>query len=575
MERFLKRKTPSTACNDEGNSCRDGDGASNVNATARARTSQSRILLPKEVNLDELPYDPADRKRIIQYPGMKLQDEIRRRYLIRGPYRPQLGFKYPQKQIAGKLRRFNAEWFKQYDWLEYSDKVDKAFCLFCYLFRDCIEGQGGNDAFVTEGFSGWNKKDRLDYHAGGCTSFHNTAVKRCNNLLRPEQSIVAALCKQTDIAKEEHLTRLSTSINAARYLLHQGLAFRGHDETEESNNRGNFLELVKLLAAQNEKIKKVVLRNAPGNRQMVAPSIQKDIAQCFAQVIVNSIIEEIGGDVFCLLVDESADISDKEQMAVVLRYVDKCGILKERLIGIVHVKETSASCLKFGIDYLFTKYGLSLKQIRGQGYDGASNMRGEFNGLRALIMRENNSAYYIHCFAHQLQLVIVAVAKKNDDISDFFDMISLLLNVVGASCKRKDMIRESQQERVKKGIGSGQICSGTGLNQEQSLQRAGDTRWCSHYKTLKSINSLFPIVIEVLQYVETDGPNDGKRRQARGLLDYLKDFDFAFHLHLMLLILGHANALSLCLQRKDQDILEAMSELSVPRIVLVLSNSRA
>jgi hypothetical protein len=62
-------------------------------------------------------------------------------------------------------------------------------------------------------------------------------------------------------------------------------------------------------------------------------------------------------------------------------------------------------------------------------------MRGEFNGLRALIMKENNSAYYVHCFAHQLQLVIVAVSKKNDDVSDFFDMISLLLNVAGASCK--------------------------------------------------------------------------------------------------------------------------------------------
>jgi hypothetical protein len=155
----------------------------------------------------------------------------------------------------------------------------------------------------------------------------------------------------------------------------------------------------------------------------------------------------------------------------------------------------------------------------------------------------------------------VAVAKKNDDISDFFDMISLLLNVVGASCKRKDMIRQSQQERVTKAIGNGQISSGTGLNQEQSLQRPGDTRWCSHYKTLKSLNSLFPSVIEVLHYVEKDGPNDKKKRQARGLLDYLKDFDFVFHLHLMLMILGHANSLSLCLQRKDQDILEAMSEV--------------
>jgi hypothetical protein len=46
------------------------------------------------------------------------------------------------------------------------------------------------------------------------------------------------------------------------YLLHPGLAFRGHDESKESGNRGNFLELVKLSAEQNEKIKKVVLRNA-------------------------------------------------------------------------------------------------------------------------------------------------------------------------------------------------------------------------------------------------------------------------------------------------------------------------
>jgi hypothetical protein len=117
-----------------------------------------------------------------------------------------------------------------------------------------------------------------------------------------------------------------------------------------------------------------------------------------------------------------------------------------------------------------------------------ANMRGEFNGLKALIMWENRSAYYIHCFAYQLQLVVIAVARKNDDISDFFDMVSLLINVVGASCKRKDMIRESQQKRVSKAIGSGQL--GSGLNQEQSLQRADDTRWSSHYKTLQRLSSL-------------------------------------------------------------------------------------
>ena len=67
----------------------------------------------------------------------------------------------------------------------------------------------------------------------------------------------------------------------------------------------------------------------------------------------------------------------------------------------------------------------------------------------------------------------------------------------------------------------------------------------------------------MLNYVSKDGPNDGKKRQARGLLDYVNDFDFVFHLHFMLLILGHANALSKSLQRKDKDILEAMVEVKL------------
>jgi hypothetical protein len=114
---------------------------------------------------------------------------------------------------------------------------------------------------------------------------------------------------------------------------------------------------------------------------------------------------------------------------------------------------------------------------------------------------------------------------------------------------------------VRKEIGSGHISTGTGQNQEQTLQRPGDTCWCSQYKTLMSLNSLFPSVMEVLQYVEKEGPNDKKKHQAHGLIDYLKDFDFVFHLHLMLMILGYANTLSLCLQIKDQDILGAMLEV--------------
>ena len=150
-------------------------------------------------------------------------------------------------------------------------------------------------------------------------------------------------------------------------------------------------------------------------------------------------------------------------------FVDKHGTVKERFIGLIHVKETFSAFLKCAIDSLFAKHGLSIKQIRGQDYDGASNMKGEFNGLRYLILRENSSAYYIHCFAHQLQLVVVAVAKKHFEIGDFFDMISVLINVVEASCKRKDRVRDEFRKKLEEGINQGQIKTGKGLNQQLSL----------------------------------------------------------------------------------------------------------
>lgn len=246
-------------------------------------------------------------------------------------------------------------------------------------------------------------------------------------------------------------------------------------------------------------------------------------------------------------------------MAVVFRFVDKNGIVKERFIGVTHVSETSSASLKSAVDYVFAKYGLSIKKVRGQGYDGASNMKGEFNGLRSLISKENSSAYFVHCFAHQLQLVVVAVAKKHFGVGDFFDMISLMMNVVGGSCKRKDMLRESYREEIEKAISDGELNTGKGLNQEISLKRPANTRWNSHYMTLLRLVELFSSIIKVLEYVQNEGVEDSKRRQAHGLLSYFQSFEFVFNLHMMIHLLGLTDSLSMALQRRDQDILNAMS----------------
>ncbi|KAF8393116.1 hypothetical protein HHK36_021357 [Tetracentron sinense] len=523
----------------------------------------SKSIQP-EVNLTDLPADPGLRIRISNY-NPNDQDEIRRLYLQKGPCQPR-NHDFPYTKFGKQLRRFNPAWFNEYgSWLEYSIRKDAAFCLYCYLFRIDNGEQAGGESFVVEGFKNWKKKEKFEVHVGEPNSAHNQAFTACQDLMNQKQHIRTVMRKQSDQSRRDYRVRLNASIDCIRFILRQGLAFRGHGESEDSNNKGNFLELLQFLSNHNESIRNVVLQNAPENLKLTAPDIQKDIVSAVATETTNTIINGVGDALFAILIDESRDISIKEQMAVVLRYVNKQGSVTERFLGIVHVHETTAISLKAAIDELFSKHGLSISRLRGQGYDGASNMQGEFNGLKTLIMKENKYAFYVHCFAHQLQLALVAVARKHSQICSLFSTVSNMVNVVGSSCKRHDILQEKQVDKIIEALKSGELLSGQGLNQETSLKRAGDTRWGSHYGTLLSLIVMFSSVISVLEIVVTDGFSMEKRGDALNLLKLAQTFDFVFDLHLMKTILGITNELSKALQRKEQDIVNAMSLVQVSK----------
>jgi hypothetical protein len=167
---------------------------------------------------------------------------------------------------------------------------------------------------------------------------------------------------------------LNASVDCIHFLQQQGLAFRGHDESKNSSNQGNFRELLQFLAKYNEEIDKVVLENALENHQMTAPDIQKEIANAAANETLDVILKDLGDSSFAILVDEARDISVKEQLAIVLRYVDKKGHVIEHFLGTTHVSNTTAAVLKMAIESVLIKHHLSISRLRGQGYDGASNM---------------------------------------------------------------------------------------------------------------------------------------------------------------------------------------------------------
>ncbi|KAI5343372.1 hypothetical protein L3X38_011248 [Prunus dulcis] len=509
MERFFKRKLST-----------DSSSLSNPGS------SNARPIEVDEI-LANLQADSGLRTRMADY-SPNIGDEIRRAYLQKGPCQPR-SYKFPQTNQSGINRRFIAHWFDDHDWLEYSIAKDASFCLHCYLFKSNFDQVGG-DAFTGVGFNNWKKaKERFNLHIGPVGSVHNQAREVAYNLMHQTTHIETIVIKQTSQARTAYRTCLNASLKCTRYLLRQGLSFRGHDESAQSSNKGNYLELLQFLADHDEKVKAVVLENAPGNLKLIAPSIQKDLVNSCAKETIDLILSDVKDRYFSIMVDEARDVSIKEQMAMVLRYVNDKGQIIERFVGVQHVTDTTSSALKEAIDEFFSSANLSFSKLRGQGYDGASNMR-----------------------------ALVAVAKKNIDVNSFFTTANSLVNVVGASCKRRDALRAQYQEELVRAFEDDCLITGRGLNQERTLKRAGDTRWNSHYGTLISIISMFPSVVNVLQMIVDDNPNDSSG-EAYKLWREIQSFEFVFHLFVMKAILGITNILSLALQKKDQDIVSAMN----------------
>ncbi|PUZ62401.1 hypothetical protein GQ55_4G354500 [Panicum hallii var. hallii] len=292
---------------------------------------------------------------------------------------------------------------------------------------------------------------------------------------------------------------------------------------------------------------------------MLSPHIQKDLTKACAEEVTAVIMDEIRGRHFSVLIDESRDVSIKEQMAIILRFVNDEGKVVERFLGLKHIEKYTSAALKEALVDKLSSHKLSISMLRGQGYVGASNMRGEFNGARILIQDINPYAFYVHCFAHQLQLVVVAVSTPTPTIADLFNYVPLRVNTVGASCMRKDALLAKHHDVLLEKSENGEITTGRGMDQESSLARPGDTRLGSHLKTLLRILVMWEAILEVLEIVKKDSIKSTCNGEAFGLIGKMESFDFVFIMHLMIELLSITDSLSNALQRKDQDIVEAMN----------------
>ncbi|KAH1063871.1 hypothetical protein J1N35_028858, partial [Gossypium stocksii] len=171
--------------------------------------------------------------------------------------------------------------------LEYSQTKDVAYCLPCYLFNMKPVRQPSWDVFTIKGFTSWEKNNFgknfvFHNHIGDdpCSP-HDNAMKSCANLIKQSEHIDKVMHQQSSQRILNNMLQIKISIDDFRRLASQACDFR---------------------ASYDGDVKNVVLENASKTTN----------------------------------VDEAHDESKREQMAFVLRFVNRDGFIREHFFDLAH-----------------------------------------------------------------------------------------------------------------------------------------------------------------------------------------------------------------------------------------------
>jgi len=445
------------------------------------------------------------------------------------PYQPKL-LTY-EKDKHG--RAFNNCYYDRFPWMEYSPTSNAVYCFPCRVFGTDSRYR---EAFVKKGFTSWSHiMTRAKDHAQ--SNYHLSAACRWDcakqTAANPAKRVSSFLDTQREEQVKENRSYLAVVLNCLDYLACQGLAIRGHDERESSENRGNFLELLHRIQEYCPVVQKFLSRDQ--RVTWTAPTIQNDLLELLASEVTAQIVNKVrASKYYSLIVDECQDLSTHSQVAVVLKYATDTLVEVESFLGFFRTEKLDGQSLSELITNTVAAKGLDIQDCVSQCYDGAAAMRGQYSGVATRIKQINPRAMYVHCRAHLLNLVLVDVAKAVKSIRNMLGTVQELYVFFHASGKRSTVLEKA--------------ITNAGIT-NYTMKSLSDTRWWCRAEALKVIRCQFQQIATALQELTEEDVNAGP--QANGLLCSMLSFEFVFALVLMLDVFTLANVLSKQLQATD------------------------
>ena len=392
--------------------------------------------------------------------------------------------------------------------------------------------------------------------------------------------IRASLKKQMDAEVQKWKYVLNHQFGLLRELTGLGLPLRGHTESLDADNPGVYLSILRHISTIDPILKQHF--EDKGHLKYLSKTIFEEQVQILSKMTLDKIVDLCKeAKFFTVIADSTTDISHKDQMAVLLRFIkidrlDKSVEIVEHFVGYYHVLDASAIGITSVIEKaLFEELGLQRKHLKGQAYDGASVMSGTLGGVQALLKKNmalegNTFVPYVHCPPHQLNLVLEHAAQSGSppppvEIKCLFDNIQSIYAFFVNSNRRwsqlLDMAKSQEKnllEAVEKVISNSideevedeHICGSSGSG---SLKSLSQTRWSARHNAVSALLGNFHNVSECLADLIEENHDSNEVKQATDLQGKM---DWTFFLSLLWWnkVLENMNSASRLLQAKTNDL---------------------
>ncbi|XP_033123564.1 zinc finger MYM-type protein 1-like [Anneissia japonica] len=456
------------------------------------------------------------------------------------PHHPKADFSFPKRSF-GKAKPVmcsaQSQWFRTWPFLHYVEGKDVVFCHTCVAAVKQVKLKFSNSmasAFVTKGFSNW-KDATTTFRKHQQSKTHGKAVEVVLTLPKATKKVGELQNGAHSVQKEKARDMLLLILSSIRFLARQGLALRG----DGSDASSNLIQLLTLRADDQPDILQWIHKSACKH---TSPENQNEMLKLMAHQVLRQILQQINSSpFFTVMADGNTDRSNRVKLTLVIRWVNDNFVVSEECLGLYYLSATNAKSIVNAIKDTITLFKIPLTKLRGQCYDGCSNMAGAKAGVATMIQKIEPRAVFMHCYGHALNFAVGETIKQSKTMKDCLDTCYELLKFIKFSPKREAMLRDLKEELV---------------SDTPNVQTLCPTRWTVCAGDLASILANYDSIQLLWEAALCATPDTEMKARIRGVESQMQKFKFLFGLVLSELILRHTDKLSQTLQQPNLSSVE-------------------